>query len=87
MQKCHLLKQRLIGWDINSLKQGFGPLDTKTQAVLAILPPSTFKRLKAFLGSVQYISKFLSNLHFYHLLISLMTGSEILVWIKTQTKY
>ena len=61
LRKCHFLKTEIewLGYDFT--QTGISPLE-KTAAILAIPPPSTLKRLISFLGSIQYMSKFIPNL-------------------------
>ena len=48
-----------LGYKFN--QTGISSLENKTAAKLTIPPPSTLKRLRSFLGSVHYISKFMTN--------------------------
>ena len=64
------------------------PLEKKLAVTLAIPPPSTLKRLRSFLDSEHYLSKFIQNLaQLCHLLRPLLKQSVKMSWIEKHTKH
>ena len=61
-KKTELFKQELIwlGYHIN--QSGVKPIKGKTEAITKLSAPKNAKELKSFLGSIQHLSKFISNL-------------------------
>ena len=56
-------------------------------AILSLQPPNTLKRLRSFLGSVHFISKFIPNLaQLCHSLRPLLRKSTKYIWIDENTK-
>ena len=54
---------KLIGWGKIYISQsGISPIESKTSSILSLKAPNTLKKLRSFLGSVHYISKFIPNL-------------------------
>ena len=62
LPKCIFAKQDISWLVYNITQSGTSPLETKTSAILSLQPPNTLKKLRSFLGSVHYISKFFPNL-------------------------
>ena len=62
LQKCHFAKTENEWLGYKFTQTGISPLESKTAAILTIPPPTTLKRLRAFLGSVHYIGKFIPHL-------------------------
>ena len=62
LPKCHFAKQEISWLGYNITQSGTSPLETKTSAILSLQPPNTLEKLRSFLGSVHYISKFIPNL-------------------------
>ena len=62
LPKCHFAKQEISWLGYNITQSGISPLETKTSSILSLQPPNTLKKLRSFLGSVHYISKFIPNL-------------------------
>ena len=62
LPKCHFAKQELSWLGYNITQSGTSPLETKTSSILSLQPPNTLKKLRSFLNSVHYISKFIPNL-------------------------
>ena len=72
----------------NITQSGTSPLETKTSAILSLQPPSTLKKLRAFLGSVLYICKFIPNLvQVCHPLRPLLRKSNKYIWTDEHTKH
>ena len=69
LPKYHFVKQEISWLGYNIARSGTSPLESKTSAILSLQPPNTLKKLRSFLGSVHYISKFIPNLaqFCYHL--------------------
>ena len=49
-----------LGYHIS--QSGILPIESKTSVILSLEAPKTLKKLRFFLGSVQYINKFIPNL-------------------------
>ena len=62
LPKCHFAKQEISWLGYNITQSGTSLLQSKTSATLSLQPPKTLKKLRSFLGSVHYISKFNPNL-------------------------
>ena len=62
LPKYHFAKQDISWLGYNITQSGTSPLEIKTSSILSLQPPNTLKKLRSFLGSVQYISKFIPNL-------------------------
>ena len=62
LPKCHFAKNE-IEWLGHKLTQpGIAPRETTTAAILNLTAPKNLKQLRSFLGSVHYLSKFITNL-------------------------
>ena len=61
-EKTELFKKELtwLGYFIN--RNGVKPIKDKTEAISKLAAPKNVKELKSFLGSIQHLSKFISNL-------------------------
>ena len=61
-KKTELFKKELtwLGYFIN--QNGVKPIKDKTEAITKLAAPKNVKQLKPFLGSIQHLSKFISNL-------------------------
>ena len=61
-KKTELFKKELtwLGYFIN--QNGVKPIRDKTEAITKLAAPKNVKELKSFLGSIQHLSKFISNL-------------------------
>ena len=76
LQKCHFAKTEIEWFGYKFTQFGISPLENRTAAILTIPPPTTLKRLRSFLGSVHYISKFIPHLApLCHLLSPLLKKS------------
>ena len=62
LPQCHFAKKEISWLGYNITQSGTSPLETKTSAILSLQLPNTLKKLRSFLGSVHYISKFIPNL-------------------------
>ena len=62
LPKCHFAKQKFSWMGYNITQSRKSPLESKTSAILSLQPPNTLKKLRSFLGSVHYNSKFIPNL-------------------------
>ena len=62
LQKCHFAKTGIEWLGYKFTQTGISPLEIKTAAILTIPPPTTLKRIRSFLGSVNYIGKFIPHL-------------------------
>ena len=60
--KCLFAKTEIEWLGHKFTKSGITPLETKTAAILILTAPKNLKRLRAILGSVHYLSKFIPNL-------------------------
>ena len=82
------MKQEISWLGYNITKSGTSPLETKISAILLLQPPNTFKKLRSFLGSVHYISKFIPNLaQLCHHLRPLLRKSTKYIWTDEHTKH
>ena len=87
LQKCHFDKTEIDLLSYNFTQTCIPPLENKPGAILEIPPPSTLKRLRSFLGSVHYNSKFKPNLaQLCHPLRPLLTKSTKFLWTEIHTK-
>ena len=62
LPKCHFAKQQFSWLGYNITQSGISPLESKTSSIMSLQPPNTLKKLRSFLGSVHYFSKFIPNL-------------------------
>ena len=62
LQKRHFAKTEIEWLGYKFTQSGISPLESKTAAIYTILPPTTLKRLRSFLGSVHYIGNFIPQL-------------------------
>ena len=87
LQKCHFAKTEIEWLGYKFTETEILLLETKCAAVLAIPPPLTLKGLRSFLGSVQYISKFIPHLaQLCHSIRPLLKTSVIFVWTEENTE-
>ena len=61
-EKSNLFKKEIDCLGCNISEKGIKPKIAKTEAILAIEPPKKLKEIRSFLGSVQYLGKFIPNL-------------------------
>ena len=61
LTKCHFAKQKISWLGYNITQSGLSPLESRTSSIMSLQPPNTLKKLRSFLGSVHYISKFIPN--------------------------
>ena len=88
LQKCHFANTEIEWLEDNFTQTGISPLETKTAAILTIPPQPFLKRLRSFLGSVHYISKFIPHLaQLCHPLRPLLKKTVNFVWTEEHTKY
>ena len=88
LQKCHFGKTEIEWLGYKFTQTGISPLENKTAAILAILPPSTLKRLRSFLGSVNYIGEFIPHLaQLCHPLRPLLKKSTKFIWTDEHKKH
>ena len=86
LPKCHLAKQEISWLGYNITQSATSPLETKTLAILSLQPPNTLKKLRSFLGSVHYISKFIPNLaQLCHPLRPLLRKYTNYIWTEEHT--
>ena len=86
LPKCHFAKQQISWLGYNITQSGISPLESKTSSIISLQPPNTLKKLRSFLGSVHYISKFIPNLaQLCHPLRPLLRKSTKFVWTDTHT--
>ena len=84
--KCHFSKQEISWLGYKFTKLGTSPLETKTLAILSLQPPNTLKKLRSFLGSAPFISKFIPNLaQLCHPLRPLLHKSAKYIWTDKHT--
>ena len=84
--KCHFAKQQNSWLGYNITQPGISPLETKTSSIMTLQPPNTLKKLRSFLGSVHYISKFIPNsAQLCHPLRPLLRKSTKYIWTDTHT--
>ena len=62
LPKCRFVKQEISWLGYHITQSGTSPLESKISAIFSLQPPNTLKKLRYFLGSVHYISKFIPNL-------------------------
>ena len=81
LPKCHFAKQKISWLGYNITPSGISPLESKTSSIMSLQPPNTLKKLRKFLGSVHYISKFSPNLaQLCHPLRPLLRKSTKYIW-------
>ena len=86
LPKCHFAKQEISWLGYHIAPSGTSPLESKTSAIPSLQPPNTFKKLRSFLGSVHYISKFIPNLaHLCYPLRPLRRKSTKHIWTDEHT--
>ena len=86
--KCHFAKQKISWLGYNITQSGTSPLEIKTSAILSLQPTNTLKKLRSFLGSAHYISKFIPNLaQLCRPLSYLLRKSTKYVWTDDHTKH
>ena len=81
LAKCRFAKLEIdwLGYHIS--QSGISPIEGKTSAILTLEAPKTLKKLRSFLGSVPYISKFnLSLAESSHPLRQLLKKSSKFIW-------
>ena len=87
LQKCHFEETEIEGLGYIFTQTGISPFQNKTAAMLSIPPSTTLKRLRSFLGSVHYISKFIPRLSQFCLpLRPLLKKTNIFVSTEEHTK-
>ena len=62
VSKCHFAKTEIEWLELKFTQSGFAPLESKTEAILALSAPKNQKQLRFFLGSVDCLEKFIPNL-------------------------
>ena len=88
LQKCHFAKTEIEWLGYKFIQTGMSPHENKTAAILAIPPPSTLKRLRSFLDSVHYISKFIPNFaQFCHPLRPILKKVGKFLWTEEHIKH
>ena len=88
LPKCHFAKQEISWLGYNITQSGTTPLETKTSAIVSLQPPKTLKKLRSFLGSEHYISKFIPNLaQLCHPLRPLLRKSTKYIWTDEHIKH
>ena len=82
--KTDFAKQQISWLGYNITQSGISPLESKTSSIMSLQPPNTLKKLRSFLGSVHYISKFIPNLaQLCHPLRPLLRKSTKYIWTDT----
>ena len=88
LPKNHFAKQEISWLGYNFTQSGTSPLESKTSAILSLQPPNTFKKLRSFLYSIHYISKFTPNLaQLCYPLRPLLRKSIKYIWTDEPTKH
>ena len=88
LPKCHFAKQEISWLGYNITQSGTSPLKTKKSSILSLQPPNILKKLRSFLGSVHYISKFIPNLaQLCHPLRPLLRKSTKYIWTDDNTTH
>ena len=88
LPKCHFAKQEISWLGYNITQTGISPLETKTSSILSLQPPNTLEKLRSFLGSADYISKFIPNLApLCHALRPLLRKSTKYIWTDDHTTH
>ena len=88
LQKCHFAKTEIEWLGYKFTQTGISPLESKTEAILTIPPPTTLKRLQSFLGSLHYIGKFIPHpAQLCHPLRPLLKKSRKFIWTEDHTKH
>ena len=88
LPKGHFAKQEISWLGYNITQSETSPLESKTSANLSLEPPNTFKKLRSFLYSVHYISKFTTNLaQLCYPLRPLLRKSIKYIWTDEHTKH
>ena len=88
LPKCHFAKQKISWLGYNITQSGISPLESKTSSIISLQPSNTLKKLRSFLGSVHYISKFIPNLaQLCHLLRPFLRKSTKYIWTDAHTLY
>ena len=86
LPKCHFAKQQISWLGYNITQSGISPPESKTSSIMSLQPPTTLKKLRSYLGSVHYISKFIPNLaQLCHPLRPLLRKSTKYIWTDTHT--
>ena len=86
LPNCHFAKQEISWLGYNITQSGTSPLETKISAILSLQPPNTLKKLRSFLGSVHYNSKFIPNLaQLCHPLRPFLQKSAKCIWTDEHT--
>ena len=62
LPKCHFAKTEIKWLGHKFTQSGIAPLEIKTAANLILTAPKNLKQLRSFLGSVNYLVKFIPNL-------------------------
>ena len=79
--KCHFSKLGFDWLGYQSSQSSISPIESKTSAILSLETPETLKKLRSFLGSVHYISKFITYLaQISHPLRPLLRNSSKFIW-------
>ena len=79
--KCHFAKTKIQWLGYKFTKSGIAPLETKTSAILNSTASKNLKQLRAFLGSVHYLGKFIHNFsQLCHPLRSLLKRNTKFIW-------
>ena len=60
--KTELFKRQLTWLGYHKTQNGWKPVRKKTEAITKLQVPKNTKELKSFLGSIQHLSKLISNL-------------------------
>ena len=78
---CQFAKLEIDWLRYHVSQSGILPAESKTSATLSLEAPKTKKKLRSFLGSVHYISKFIPNLaQISHSLQPLLKKSSKFIW-------
>ena len=85
LQKCHFAETEIEWLGYKFTQTGILPLESKTAAILTILPPTTLKHLRSFLVSVHYIEKIIP--HLAQLCQPLLKKSVKFIWTEEHTKH
>ena len=81
LPKCHFAKTEIEWLGHKFSQSGIAPFESKTAAIASLSAPNNLKQLRLFLGSVQYLGKFIPNLsQLCHPLRPLLKKNTKFVW-------
>ena len=65
LSKCEFSVNKLVwlGYEID--ENGYAPKFSKIEAIKSLMPPKTLKQLRSFMGTLNHLQRFISDLHKY----------------------